>query len=388
MLASMETKASASGAPEMPYIRKDYQDTKILGIDLKPDIAFFHEETRTNSIHTVHMVLEAKASKIDENPGDQTMGQILDYVYNIWNTQITRKFVPILLLHGPFLTLFAFTRNRSIRVEIGQIFRMMAKTGDDGIIKRTLKDLYFLLTLSPGEFGQICGVADKPSFLYFMPDIARSAASQSKGKSMESVMATVGTVKKNGSGRFAIEKIVDREVSLYGRVAYIATGKFDGEAAVLKLSWTSVDRLPENAAYEILLRDGIEGIPKMFRRGLLIEDFGGFRLEFVIMEDCGDSLCEALPTIYRGDKNAFTKAVRLIVCQTTASLISANISGIVHRDISDGNIAVRFNYSTKTPDARIIDWGYAKDHYSGSDESKIVGEKWRYDSVKHNSHCH
>ncbi|KAJ1645719.1 hypothetical protein LPJ64_002736, partial [Coemansia asiatica] len=257
MLASMETKAGASGVPEMPYIRKDYQDTKILGIDLKPDIAFFHEETRTNSIHTVHMVLEAKASKIDENPGDQTMGQILDYVYNLWNTQITRKFVPILLLHGPFVTLFAFTRNRSIRVEIGQIF-----------------------------------------------------PSQSKGKSMESVMATVGTVKKNGSGRFAIEKIVDREVSLYGRVAYIATGKFDGEAAVLKLSWTSVDRLPENAAYEILLRDGIEGIPKMFRRGLLIEDFGGFRLEFVIMEDCGDSLCEALPTIYRGDKNAFTKAVR------------------------------------------------------------------------------
>ncbi|KAJ2842312.1 hypothetical protein J3B02_005618, partial [Coemansia erecta] len=151
---------------------------------------------------------------------------------------------------------------------------------------------------------------------------------------------------------------------------------------VLKLSWTSVDRLPENAAYEILLRDEVKGIPKMLRRGLLIEDFGGFRLEFMIMEDCGDSLSKALLIIHDGDKKAFTETVKSIVCQTTACLISANLSGIVHRDISDGNITVRYNYSTKTPDARIIDWGYAKDHYSGSDESNTVGEKWRYDSVK------
>ncbi|KAJ2861048.1 hypothetical protein FB639_005551, partial [Coemansia asiatica] len=74
--------------------------------------------------------------------------------------------------------------------------------------------------------------------------------------------------------------------SLYGRIAYIAKGKFNGKAAVLKLLWTSVDRLPENAVYEMLLREYIEGIPRMFRRGLLIEDFGGFRLEFMIMENC------------------------------------------------------------------------------------------------------
>ncbi|KAJ1643498.1 Mitogen-activated protein kinase 12 [Coemansia asiatica] len=194
-------------------------------------------------------------------------------------------------------------------------------------------------------------------------------------------MATVSIKHNDESDCFFIDGIVDREVSLHGRIAYIVKGKFGGKAAVLKLSWTSVDRLAENAVYEILLRDNIKGIPEMFRRGLLIEDFGGFRLEFIIMENCGDSLSKALSIIPRGDKKAFTDAVKSMVRQTTASLISANISGIIHRDISDGNIAVRLYRSDKPIDARIIDWGYAKDRYYASEESEKVAKKWHYDSL-------
>ncbi|KAJ1641841.1 hypothetical protein J3B02_002299 [Coemansia erecta] len=176
---------------------------------------------------------------------------------------------------------------------------------------------------------------------------------------------------------------MDREISLYGRVAYIATGEFDGEAAVLKLSWTSVDRLPENAAYEILLRDGVEGISAIFKRGLLIEDFGGFRLEYTIMEFCGEPFSKTILAIQdKRDDDTFTKAVKSIVNQTTACLVNAFASGIVHRDISDGNIAVQYDYYDDEAYARIIDWGYAKDSIFKSKESVEVGEKWCYDSAK------
>ncbi|KAJ2522189.1 hypothetical protein H4217_000922 [Coemansia sp. RSA 1939] len=60
--------------------------------------------------------------------------------------------------------------------------------------------------------------------------------------------------------------------------------------AVLKLSWTPVKRLPEGAVYEVLHRSGINGIPKVYGCGLIKEDFYGYRLEYIILEHCGESI--------------------------------------------------------------------------------------------------
>ncbi|KAJ2692965.1 hypothetical protein GGH99_001402 [Coemansia sp. RSA 1285] len=60
--------------------------------------------------------------------------------------------------------------------------------------------------------------------------------------------------------------------------------------AVLKLSWTPVKRLPEGAVYEVLHRSGISGIPEVYDTELIREDFYGYRLEYIILEHCGDSI--------------------------------------------------------------------------------------------------
>ncbi|KAJ2884460.1 hypothetical protein FB639_001959 [Coemansia asiatica] len=92
--------------------------------------------------------------------------------------------------------------------------------------------------------------------------------------------------------------MIKREVRLSGRIAYIVNGKFNNNDAVLKLSWTLNGRLPENAIYDVLNDKGIKRIPKMFSRGLLFEDFEGYRLEYMVMEKCGMTLFEALNNLY------------------------------------------------------------------------------------------
>ncbi|KAJ2591998.1 hypothetical protein H4R99_006555 [Coemansia sp. RSA 1722] len=177
---------------------------------------------------------------------------------------------------------------------------------------------------------------------------------------------------------------VHREDSIRSRgiVAYIVKEKFNGKDAVLKLSWTATTRLPENAIYEILERNGIKGIPKLFKNGLLVEDFYGYRLEFIIMEDCDPTFSNALKQLNTGSKHLVPKVVVSVILQVTSCLVNAFAAGIAYRDVSDGNVAVMINFRTGAVNARVIDWGYTKDMNCDSDESKETGRRWRYDSEK------
>ncbi|KAJ2467266.1 hypothetical protein EV174_006428, partial [Coemansia sp. RSA 2320] len=65
------------------------------------------------------------------------------------------------------------------------------------------------------------------------------------------------------------------------------------------LSWTPMDRMPEGAVYDLLLKAGIEGIPRVYDSGLLKQDFFGLRLEYLILEHCGSSIAEHLTPKYK-----------------------------------------------------------------------------------------
>ncbi|KAJ1812700.1 hypothetical protein LPJ75_003524, partial [Coemansia sp. RSA 2598] len=154
LVRAMGEKAAASGAPEMPYRCEDYQNMPVSGSAHQPDLVFVCRGERHFTIGAVHMPLEAKVLRNTGDIDDEDLGQILYYVQAIWQTQVTRMFVPVLFLHGSLLSLFVFTRNESIRVNIGDVFVAADEPSLDAHkpIGTTLLNIYFLLSLSPGEF--------------------------------------------------------------------------------------------------------------------------------------------------------------------------------------------------------------------------------------------
>ncbi|KAJ2745378.1 hypothetical protein GGI20_002223 [Coemansia sp. BCRC 34301] len=107
------------------------------------------------------------------------------------------------------------------------------------------------------------------------------------------------------------------------------------------------NRLSEGAVYEVLAtKDGggnslVLGIPEIYSSGILIMDVDGYRLEFLLMEDCGE------PIVSYFCKPRQSNFV-------TQTLAEARHVSVLHRDISTRNIAI------KGGRAYVIDWGYTK----------------------------
>ncbi|KAJ2608084.1 hypothetical protein EV177_005165 [Coemansia sp. RSA 1804] len=97
-------------------------------------------------------------------------------------------------------------------------------------------------------------------------------------------------VSPEDSDALTLKKRIPRRVNLRSRLAYLFDTICRSKRAVLKLSWTPVKRLPEGAVYEVLHRSGISGIPEVYDTELIREDFYGYRLEYIILEHCGDSI--------------------------------------------------------------------------------------------------
>ncbi|KAJ1932109.1 hypothetical protein FBU59_006482 [Linderina macrospora] len=128
----------------------------------------------------------------------------------------------------------------------------------------------------------------------------------------------------------------------------------------MKITWTPVRRFPEGAAYHILEQSKVGQIPHVYLSGILVKEFCGHRMEFLIIEDCGKSPLQ----IFAGKSSSLTgeKASTLVsmIRQVSSCLVWVRCAGILHRDISMGNIAIRQGDKSKGCVASIIDFGYAK----------------------------
>ncbi|KAJ1733963.1 hypothetical protein LPJ72_002598 [Coemansia sp. Benny D160-2] len=197
--------------------------------------------------------------------------------------------------------------------------------------------------------------------------------------------AYVTLVGPENSDALALKKRIPRRVNLRSRLAYLFDTICRSKRAVLKLSWTPVKRLPEGAVYEVLHRSGISGIPEVYDTGLIREDFYGYRLEYIILEHCGDSI-EAYIRDGRNRRDTESEIhmnVEQFISQVTSCLVQARIHGVLHRDISDGNIAVN------NGQAKVIDWGYAKIIEAGSAEARgtnlsfvdEVAQQWGFEKA-------
>ncbi|KAJ2765981.1 hypothetical protein IWQ56_003891, partial [Coemansia nantahalensis] len=126
--------------------------------------------------------------------------------------------------------------------------------------------------------------------------------------------------------------------------------------AILKLAWTPVSRQPEGAVYDALAAKGVGDVPEVFDSGILCKDMFEYRLEYIILQDCGETLDEHLAKLHADDEDDDVIEAKLtrVIQRVSACLVRAWNAGIIHRDISTGNIAVHGDK------VAVIDWGYAK----------------------------
>ncbi|KAJ2217864.1 hypothetical protein EV179_000007 [Coemansia sp. RSA 487] len=344
----------------------DFQNKAVSGSKTKPDGLFISKTNEDRSYQAAHMAMEAKWSVYESNVPLKVIGQLGDYALQIWAEQATRIFVPIFLLHGGKLWLVVSTRRGLMISPLGSVI-FVDKHVELAGIENALKRLWFFATLRASEFGHVCEILD---------DFVGFAFSEPKNSDTTKISLAQPPT-DDGIG--VIRKRISRPVRIIRRSSYMYRVTFEGKDAVLKLTWVPVSRFPEGAAYQ-LLEEHCKGlIPEVYASGVIEHDRFGYRLEFLVVEYCGVTIDEFAQSHKSNDRKQ--KILERVVCdavkRSSECIAKAYSAGVLHRDISSGNIAI------KNGKAKVIDWGYAKLRDDIAIEGiDLIEEKWRFSRVE------
>ncbi|KAJ2196804.1 hypothetical protein EV180_001019 [Coemansia sp. RSA 518] len=149
--------------------------------------------------------------------------------------------------------------------------------------------------------------------------------------------------------------------------------KHRGEPVIIKLAWAPVDQLPESAVYDALKAANIPNIPLIIDSGIIIENSFGYRVEYLLIEDCGISLTKYLLTQSHWDMNRMSDNAAKPMSLIVECIYNAWNAGILHRDISASNILVKGGH------IRIIDWGSATLLENSSVDIDAIETKWLFE---------
>ncbi|KAJ1720426.1 hypothetical protein LPJ53_004952 [Coemansia erecta] len=352
--------------PNHNYVFKKHETKPVTGTLSKPDGVVYYGSYLKKDFGSVHMIIEAKVKEYANGPSGEALGQMADYAQLVWQNQPTRVFVPVLFLHNFYVDLVVFARCGYRYTRLGSY---ISNTDDDEDIDpdvlETIRRIWFFLIQPPEKFGHFVCVSTGSKFLRFEGDTNNTTVRFSEEASNDRVDIV---------GRF------EGEIPISRRTAYLLTVKYRGRKAVLKLAWTPVERQPEGALYDILKREKIDCIPEIYRSGVVVNDFLGYRLEYIIMEHCG----EPLNTFFAKYGQNATKEDFLYSCASNvirnvcACLLQAARAGVHHRDVSAGNITIH--------DGKVflIDWGFGKVALTtlNGRTKELVNSAWNIDLDK------
>ncbi|KAJ2724999.1 hypothetical protein GGI07_001568 [Coemansia sp. Benny D115] len=233
-------------------------------------------------------------------------------------------------------------------------------------ITKTLHKLWFLLIQPPERFGHFVDINNKPRYLVF-----------EDGENKDSVARASET--GDDDSAVNIKKRIPKHIRLTHLAAYLFDTTYKDNRAVLKLSWSPSDHQPEGAIYDILSENNVSYVPEIYRSGILIRDLFGFRLEYIIMSHCGESVEEWVKNYddFRLRKYNLNHNVHRVIQKVTTCLVQARKAGVLHRDISAGNIMITES------SVSVIDWGYGRalDSVQPWVKEKI-NKKWGIDIAK------
>ncbi|KAJ2805249.1 hypothetical protein H4R20_002166 [Coemansia guatemalensis] len=326
----------------------DFQTRKVQRTAQQPDGLFCVGSVGSFKAATV--VFEAKWTENGDDISHGTLGQIGDYVLNIWHSQFARSYVPVILLHGGEITLMVFTRRNVLVANVGPICggAGMQNLGPPSIAA-TLRDLWFYLSLPSDKLGNPCKMMPAVKSLRLVPGTAGDPG-------------RIEDARRGGDGAIHLGERIGRPVRIVRRATYMHKCKYSNAGtirkAILKLTWSPKYRLPEGAAYQIIKSACGGLIPEVYSSGVLVPDSFGYRLEYAVIEDCGETLEEYAKNFHESKDigaAAFSAKMAEVVRSVSNCLAKAYSAGVLHRDISPGNIAINRNGTIK-----LIDWGCAR----------------------------
>ncbi|KAJ1720976.1 hypothetical protein LPJ53_004453 [Coemansia erecta] len=104
--------------------------------------------------------------------------------------------------------------------------------------------------------------------------------------------------------------------------------------------------MPEGAIYEYLYEKKIIGVPQVYKRGIVVQEMFGYRLEFIILQHWGYNVKEYMESrCHASNADDFSSTLSGIVRQTFSCLVQTKCHEVLHRDISAGTVA---NFIRKT----------------------------------------
>ncbi|KAJ2497142.1 hypothetical protein GGH96_005330 [Coemansia sp. RSA 1972] len=169
---------------------------------------------------------------------------------------------------------------------------------------------------------------------------------------------------------------IEQPVNSRGRMAHKFRVEKNGKQAIIKLSWSPVDQLPESAVYDALKAANIPNIPSIIDSGIIIEKSFGYRVEYLIIEDYGEPLTKYLRTFSSNDANRPSNVAARVMHRVVECIYGAWNAGILHRNITADSVVV------KGGQARIIDWGHAKFVKDDPVDVDTLAAKWLFDKNK------
>ncbi|KAJ2876756.1 hypothetical protein FB639_003866, partial [Coemansia asiatica] len=273
------------------------------------------------------------------------------------------------------LSVIVFARDGCHRVELGSLFRQDPdeSLSADEEVANTLSILWFLIIQPPDKFGHITDVSVGASLFIFSGTVADAAVQAI------SMIQSAKISNEDPNRMVAIGERVDRDIRVVGRLCHVYRVTYGYKRAILKLSWAKPDKFPEGAVYETLEQSAMKGIPAVYSSGVLCKEFSGYRLEYLLLEDCGETLWDIIKKLaskkirHEWVYGIIPKVIKQVLCH----LLQAYSAGVMHRDISSGNISI------KGDDVFIIDWGCSKlligDLRDKDNRYKRLAKKWGFE---------
>ncbi|KAJ2888065.1 hypothetical protein IWW38_005008, partial [Coemansia aciculifera] len=296
------------------------------GASVKPDGVFYYPKYSGSEFYSMHALLETRLESCQSEMSPKVLGKMAGFAMSAWEAQPTRLFVPVFYMHGPDISLVLFARSGYYCITLGRLFHTSSDPSADDVcdIEDTLRNLWFLLTLPAGCFGHSVDVAVPTTGLKFV-------------KSRGSLVAATTAGKGDGSALDYLQRI-PQSVSLLGFQSYLFKTQYRRRPAMLKLVWTPTYRFPEAVMYDWLLSNGCEAVPEVYESAIIASNVFGYRLEYLLVEDCGVPLLE----YFKADSGRCDADSERVFKQLASCLATAHHSAdVIHCDISAENIAVR-----------------------------------------------
>ncbi|KAJ1680363.1 hypothetical protein EV182_000145 [Spiromyces aspiralis] len=351
-------------SPRQYYLYDTHKNPPI-GTRLKPDALVSTDAQKR--LDTAELVVEFKQN---EDGGDVTTkgtqsiyGQLGVYARRVWAKQPMRRFVPVLLVHGLYVTLFLFARSKVHRIDIGSaiagdkfnktvvghlLFLLSGKVSNFGVVLPSMSNNYWAALFSSpcqGLFCQRLGIE-----VDYKAIIRQQRQQQSTSPCPDNHPAT---------SHFEVDNVARlSQPDLFGRIAFLAYGSFvdsNGKRtnAVLKFVRREAVRQAEGEAYGVLHWKEVPHVPELLLSGYADEWDSGV-LECLVVADAGQSLrdCFIDDDV---DARRDSELLERVATAVTRCLWDASQAGIHHRDISIGNICV-----DEDGTVYVIDWGCAR----------------------------